>query len=115
MIVLADRMQPPPDEDEDEDLVKILFDRGIPFLRRHGVQSDNLARSLIGKWRKMAKQTGEGDMAVYQCFAECKRLGITDPRAWITAALSPKADPADELKSVFASAIADLRAEGILQ
>jgi uncharacterized protein YdaU (DUF1376 family) len=64
---------------EGVDFAKILFERGVAFLERHGV-GERQARSLIGKWRK-----DHSDKEVFNAFADAAKAGVTEPVAWIEA------------------------------
>jgi uncharacterized protein YdaU (DUF1376 family) len=81
------------------DFAKVLFDRGVGFLQRHGV-SERQARSLIGKWRK-----GREDRDVFDAFADCSKAGITEPVAWIEARLKPQGQT--NLDSIFAALMSE--------
>lgn len=63
------------------DFAKVLFDRGVSFLKRNGT-NDQQARSVIGKWRKAYQDTD-----IFDAFAACSKQGATDPIPWITARL----------------------------
>lgn len=63
------------------DFAKIVFDRGVAFLCKHGHREQH-ARSLIGKWRK-----DHGDREIFDAFAAASKEGVTDPAAWIAARL----------------------------
>lgn len=67
----------------DGDFAKVLFERGVAFLKRHGVKEAS-ARSVIGKWRK-----NHSDAAIFDAFTECSRAGAIDPVPWITRCLDP--------------------------
>jgi len=67
------------------DFAKVLFDRGVSFLGRHGTP-ERQARSLIGKWRK-----DYPDRDIFDAFSEASKQGVTDPASWIAARLRPRA------------------------
>lgn len=69
--------------DAPSDLSKELFERGVKFLGRHGVEERN-ARSVIGKWRK-----DHPDTEILSAFMDCAKSGAIDPIPWITARLIP--------------------------
>lgn len=75
------------------DFAKIVFDRGVAFLCKHGHREQH-ARSLIGKWRK-----DHGDREIFDAFAAASKEGVTDPAAWIVARLGapPSTASLDEL------------------
>lgn len=66
------------------DFAKVLFDRGVLFLTRHGSRERD-ARAVIGRWRKTYQDTD-----IFDAFSACSKEGITDPIPWITAKLSGK-------------------------
>lgn len=84
---------------ETVDFIKEVFDRGVMFLGRYGT-ADRPARSLIGKWRQQA-----GDTETFNALRDAQREGVTEPVAWITARLKPKADQSDALKAIFDQAV----------
>lgn len=90
-----------------DDFSKQLFDRGVAFLGRHGIQ-ERQARSIIGKWRKE-----HSDRDVFDAFAGCAKAGATDPVPWIVARLKgAQAPPPDvDLNAIFAS----IKAQGMPQ
>lgn len=108
IIKLAEHRLPQAEPDDEDDPVKVLFDRGIPFLLRHGVPSEAVARSFIGQCRKLAKEGGQGDFAVLEAFRACRKEGPIEPRAWIMAALLPKADPSADLKATVGQALREM-------
>lgn len=66
------------------DLTKTVFDSGIKILGVGGIEPHQ-ARALIGKWRK-----DHGDATVLETLGRCQNAGISEPVAWMTAALKPK-------------------------
>ena len=90
---------------ETVDFAKAIFDRGVVFLRRHGM-SDGSARSLVGKWRQ-----SYSDQAIFQAFTEAKKAGVTDPRSYITAVLKGEANgnPASKNQARFDAFLAGAR------
>lgn len=77
------------------DFAKVIFERGVAFLCRHG-QTERNARALVGKWRK-----GREDREVFDAFAACHKAGVTDPVPWIEARLKPQQQA--DLDSIFAA------------
>ncbi len=67
------------------DPVKVLFDAGVVLLRDAG-STEAAARTLIGRWRKLAS-----DDTVLGAIQRCRSLSITDPVSWMTATLTPAA------------------------
>lgn len=65
------------------DLAKELFERGVVFLKRHGV-AEAQARSVIGKWRK-----AHSDADILAAFVACGKAGAVDPIPWIAARFTP--------------------------
>lgn len=63
----------------------------VPWLMKHGGMTDAHARSIIGKWRK---EVGEPALALH--IATAQRLGVSDPRSWITAAIKAQATKAEK-------------------
>lgn len=66
------------------DFAKVLFDRGVSYLVKHGV-SERQARSLIGKFRKE-----HSDARIFEAFSDCAKQGAVDPVSWLTRSLNPK-------------------------
>jgi uncharacterized protein YdaU (DUF1376 family) len=66
---------------ENEDFAKQVWDRGIAFLGRFGVD-EKPARSFIGKLRK-----DHSDADIFDAFSRCSKSGAVDPIPWITKAL----------------------------
>jgi uncharacterized protein YdaU (DUF1376 family) len=64
------------------DLVKMLFDEGVPLLVAKGAKPP-AARSHIGKWRKQAGNTAEGDGLVLDAVREARDRQIGEPAEWI--------------------------------
>lgn len=104
-------------DDGDLDPKKALFERGIPFLLRHGVPNEATARSFIGKCRQFAKDNTLTDMDVLDAFTAFRRTDNVEPRGWIMAALQARASPNPQIDtaSLMAGALADLRAKGTIQ
>ena len=59
----------------------VLFNQCCSYLVGNGVAEKN-ARSLLGKWRK-----DFGDGAVVEVVSDANGRGVSDPVAWIEAAL----------------------------
>jgi uncharacterized protein YdaU (DUF1376 family) len=76
---------------------KEVFDRGVAFLARYGM-ADRNARSIVAKWRKEA-----GDTETFNALRDASREGVTDPVAWISARLRPKAGQNLDLGEAFAA------------
>lgn len=72
---------------ETVDLAKAVFDRGVSFLGRHGVQ-ERQARALVGRWRR-----DQGDQVVFDAMSAAVRAGVTDPVPWIEARFRPPEQP----------------------
>jgi hypothetical protein len=73
--------EPNGSDGEAVDFTKAIFERGVAFLRRHGLKEDR-ARSVIGKWRK-----NHGERAVFDALAAASKAGVTNPLPWIEARL----------------------------
>jgi uncharacterized protein YdaU (DUF1376 family) len=68
----------------------VLFRQGLDYLKANGV-SDKNGRSIIGRWRKQS-----GDYEVYVALKRAKDESVSEPVAYVTAALKPKPDVADQ-------------------
>ena len=64
------------------DLSKVIFGTCLSYLINNGVQERN-ARSLLGKWRK-----GVGDGEVIKLITEAEKQSVSEPVAWIEAAIN---------------------------
>lgn len=79
----------PTEQPESVDPKKRVFDEGVALLVRTG-SSEGAARSFLGKLRQSAS-----DDRLTGLIADAIRLNITEPKAWITAALSRAANDSD--------------------
>jgi uncharacterized protein YdaU (DUF1376 family) len=73
------------------DFAKDLWDRGVAFLGRSGV-NERQARSVIGKWRKAYTDTD-----IFNAFKDCSKAGVVEPISWIEARLKGKGKANDRL------------------
>lgn len=76
-----------------------LWTEGVPILRSLGVP-EKQARPMIGAWRRDARDDCE---RVLGAILRARELAVTDPIAWITAALKPR-KPNENANSVHAAA-----------
>lgn len=81
-----------PTEQPGVDLQKRVFDEGAALLVRCG-SSPGAARSFIGKCRQAAT-----DAVLSDLIAEAIRCNITEPKAWLTAAIQKPANEADIMR-----------------
>lgn len=63
-----------------------LWTNGVAYLMRHGTP-EKQARSIMGKWRK-----ANGDEAVYMALKSASLAGVSEPVAYVTAALKEPGD-----------------------
>jgi len=81
-----------PTEKPEIDLKKHVFDEGVAYLVRCGVPA-GVARSFIGKCRQSAT-----DDKLASLIATAIRDNITEPKAWLTAAILKPANEADAMR-----------------
>lgn len=66
---------------EGGDWSKALFRQGLDWLARSTGKPPNALRGLVGNWLRSAQQDHR---AVFEKLAECEKLGIAEPVAWLT-------------------------------
>ena len=72
---------------EGGDWSKALFRQGLDWLSRSTGKTPNALRGLVGNWLKTAQQDHR---AVFEKLAECEKLGIAEPVAWLTKTFAMK-------------------------
>ena len=75
----------PAARDREKCLPEIIFGACLDYLTEHGA-TDKHARSELGKWRKLV-----GDQQVIQLVQRAQKESVTEPIAWIEAAMKPDA------------------------
>ena len=74
-------------------LDKSVFDYGLTYLTLSG-QTTSAARSLLGRWRKQY-----GDEFLAEVLSNAERVAVSEPVAWITAALKTRNGETDGSRS----------------
>lgn len=80
-------VRPPPRADGRPDWQKALFDHGAPWLAALYDTTTAKLRPLLGRW---VKQSGNDPEAVFKLLVEAETRGVTDPRGYVTKALTGK-------------------------
>jgi hypothetical protein len=65
------------------DWSKALFRQGLDWLARSTGKPPNALRGLVGTWLRAAQQDHR---LVFEKLAECEKLGVAEPVAWMTKA-----------------------------
>jgi hypothetical protein len=82
----------PPEGDSDLDPTKVIFDRGLSWLRKTTDKTNDACRNILGRWRKQF----DDDAELITAIGHAVRKGVRHPESWMQAVINarkPKATP----------------------